>query len=84
MKGFSFHCFGGIGKDQLKSNIMGLLYADGIRIGLEDNLYYTEKNKATNKELLIRSHEIIGKLGSEIMTPAEFKSMGFGNKKMNA
>jgi uncharacterized protein (DUF849 family) len=77
-------CFGGIGKDQLKSNIMGLLYADGIRIGLEDNLYYTEKNKATNKELLIRSHEIIGKLGLEIMTPVEFKSMGFGNKKINA
>jgi uncharacterized protein (DUF849 family) len=62
---------------------MGLLYADGIRIGLEDNLYYTEKNKATNKELLIRSHEIIGKLGLEIMTPAEFKLMGFGNKKIN-
>ena len=80
----SLMCFGGIGKDQLKSNIMGLLYADGIRIGLEDNLYYTEKNKATNKELLIRSHEIMGKLGLEIMTPAEFKLMGFGNKKINA
>ena len=78
----SLMCFGGIGKDQLKSNIMGLLYADGIRIGLEDNLYYSDKNKATNKELLIRSHEIIESLGLEIMSPSEFKSLGFGNKKM--
>ena len=78
----SLMCFGGIGKDQLKSNVLGLLYADGIRIGLEDNLYYSDKNKATNKELLIRSHKIIESLGLEIMSPSEFKSLGFGNKKM--
>lgn len=78
----SLMCFGGIGKDQLKSNVLGLLYADGIRIGLEDNIYYSDKNKATNKELLIRSHKIIESLGLEIMPPSEFKSLGFGNKKM--
>ena len=63
---------------------MNLEYVDidGIRIGLEDNLYYSDKNKATNKELLIRSHEIIESLGLEIMSPSEFKSLGFGNKKM--
>ena len=36
-------------QDQLKSNILGLLDADGIRIGLEDNLYFTDKVKTTKK-----------------------------------
>ena len=45
-------CIGGIGNQQLKSNIIGLMEFDGIRIGLEDNLYYKGKIKTTNIELL--------------------------------
>lgn len=68
-------CFGGIGQDQLKCNVMGLLYADGIRIGLEDNLYFKNKEKATNMQLLNRIHNIIDQLGMEVMSPFEFKSI---------
>ena len=66
-------CFGGIGSDQLKCNILGLLYTDGIRVGLEDNLYYRDKNKATNKSLLIRIHNIMNELGMKVMSPSDFK-----------
>jgi len=76
-------CFGGIGKDQLKSNILGLLYGDGIRIGLEDNLYYNNKDITTNIELLKRVHRIMGEMDMELLPPEEFKSLGYGNKRNN-
>jgi uncharacterized protein (DUF849 family) len=77
-------CFGGIGKDQLNSNILGLLYSDGIRIGLEDNLYIRGKEKVKNIDLLNRIHNIINTMDMNIMLPSEFKSLGFGNKKINS
>jgi uncharacterized protein (DUF849 family) len=66
-------CLGGIGKDQLKSNIMGLLYSDGVRIGLEDNLYSTDKNKTKNIWLLKRIHRIMDELPIKLMLPKKFK-----------
>jgi uncharacterized protein (DUF849 family) len=73
-------CIGGIGKDQLKSNLLGLLYADGIRIGLEDNLYFTDKVKTTNIKLLWRIKTMIDELEMSVMSPLEFKELGYGNK----
>ena len=79
----SFMCIGGIGKEQLDSNIMGLLFADGIRIGLEDNLYYRDKEKTTNIDLLKRVHRIIKELDYKVLSPKDFREMGYGNKKIN-
>lgn len=76
----SILCLGGIGKDQMKANMLGLLYADGIRIGLEDNLYYKDKELATNAQLLKRVHEIIAEMDMEIIKPTEFKALGYANK----
>ena len=76
-------CFGGIGKDQLYSNMLGLIYGDGIRIGLEDNLYITKKDKTTNMELLKRAHNIMGEMGLTVFPPNEFKNLGYGNKRNN-
>ena len=76
-------CFGGIGKDQLNSNILGLLYADGVRVGLEDNLYFKDKEITTNMDLLTRVHNIMDNMGVELLTPKEFKNLGYGNKKIN-
>lgn len=52
-------CFvsvGGLGRYQLSSNMLGLLFADGIRTGLEDNLWFdTERHHlATNSSLVRR------------------------------
>lgn len=80
----SIMCFGGIGKDQLKANLLGLMYADGIRVGLEDNLYYRNKELATNLQLLQRVCRIIHEMDIEIMTPEEFKTLGYANKLNNS
>ena len=73
-------CFGGIGKEQLKANVLGLIEADGVRTGLEDNFYYRGKEKATNKELIQRIHRIAAELEYEIMSSADLRALGYGNK----
>jgi len=77
----SIMCLGGIGKEQLPMNIIGLLYFDGIRIGLEDNLYYRDKEKTTNVELLKRVKRISDEINVEFMQPKEFQQLGFQNNK---
>ena len=80
----SLLCLGGIGKEQLPSNLLGLLYADGIRIGLEDNLYYTNKVKTTNIKLLQRIRKIMDEMGLGVLSPLDFKNLGYGNRKINS
>jgi 3-keto-5-aminohexanoate cleavage enzyme len=79
----SMTCLGGIGKEQLKCNTIGLLYFNGLRVGLEDNLYYRDKEKTTNIDLLKRIHRIMGELDVNLMTPSEFRHLGYANKKIN-
>jgi len=76
-------CFGGVGKDQLNSNVLGLIYCDGVRVGLEDNLYFKNKERATNIDLLKRIHTIMGEMGLNVLSPLDFKNLGYGNKKIN-
>lgn len=78
----SLMCLGGIGKEQLKCNLMGLLYFDGLRVGLEDNLYFLDKDKTTNLKLLKRIHNIMQEMNVGILTPYEFRDLGFTNKKI--
>jgi len=79
----SFTCLGGIGSQQLKSTTYGLLDFNGIRIGLEDNLYYKDKEKTTNLELLNRVHRIMNELDMEHYTSTELREKGYGNKIVN-
>jgi 3-keto-5-aminohexanoate cleavage enzyme len=79
----SMICVGGIGKEQLKSNLMGLLYFDGVRVGLEDNLYIKDKEKATNIELLERIVRIMNEMDIKSMSHNEFRELGYANKKIN-
>jgi uncharacterized protein (DUF849 family) len=76
----SVMCFGGIGKDQIKANLMGIMYADGVRIGLEDNLYYKDKELATNVQLLHRLLRIMKETDIAPMSPEKFKTLGYANK----
>ena len=79
----SYTCLGGIGSQQLKSITYGLLDFDGIRIGLEDNLYYKDKEKTTNIDLLKRVHRIMGELDMTHYTSNELKEKGYGNRLIN-
>ena len=76
----SMVCVGGIGSQQLKATTYGLLDFDGIRIGLEDNLYYRNKDKATNIELLKRAHRIMDEFDMEHYSSKELREKGYGNK----
>jgi uncharacterized protein (DUF849 family) len=79
----SFTTLGGIGVQQLRSNIYGLVDFDGIRVGLEDNLMFRKGEKATNSQLIKRVHRIMTELDLEVMSPIEFKKMGYANRNIN-
>lgn len=58
---------GGIGSWQLKMNAMALLEGGGVRIGLEDNIYFDDErnNLAANLDLIKRLAGIAKTLGKE-------------------
>ena len=73
----AYWSMGGIGTAQLNMNTTGLLNGGGIRIGLEDNIYFDHKRqkKATNLELLKRIKEIAEKAGFTPYYPAEVRKI---------
>ena len=77
----SFWALGGIGKQQLAVNMLAIAAEGGVRIGLEDNLYFDFERKvlATNANLIRRIHAIAEIAERPIMLPAEFGALGFYN-----
>lgn len=73
---------GGIGRQQLVANTIAIATGGGVRVGLEDNLYFDEhkKNLARNSDLLRRIHSLADLFERPVMTPAEFGGLGFYNK----
>lgn len=65
----------GIGPTQLPATTHGLLLGGHMRVGLEDNLYYSRGRLATNLELVQRAVRIITELGYEMATPTEARDM---------
>ncbi|MDQ7093243.1 3-keto-5-aminohexanoate cleavage protein [Desulfosporosinus sp. PR] len=66
----------GIGKDHLPIMYAALaLGADGIRVGLEDNVMYARGVKATNVMLVERAVRVVKEFGKEIATPAEARGI---------
>jgi 3-keto-5-aminohexanoate cleavage enzyme len=69
-------CIGGIGRTQVAANTLGILYADGVRVGLEDNLYLDDrKTPATNPQLVKRVVELGALFGKEPTTVAETRAL---------
>lgn len=66
---------GGIGAAQLPANTMAIAAGGGIRVGLEDNLFWdaARTRRATNRELLERALEVAGRLGRGPMAPRELR-----------
>lgn len=69
-----------IGAMQLPLTTLGLLMGGNIRVGLEDNIYYSKGVLATNEQLVARSARIIRELEFEVATPDEARQM-LGLKK---
>jgi len=74
---------GGIGRAQLGANSLAIAMGGGVRVGLEDNIYFdkAKKKSASNKELLLRIHELAEIHERKIMKATELGQAGFYNSK---
>lgn len=72
---------GGIGRFQLQANGLGLILGDGVRTGLEDNLWLDGARTclASNADLVQRVVNLAAVYGRAIASPAEVRSrLGLG------
>ena len=65
--------FAGLGRFQLRANVMGLTMGGGVRLGLEDNIYLNQEKEvlATNQGQLERINKIIDLMDLEVSTIEE-------------
>jgi uncharacterized protein (DUF849 family) len=72
---------GGIGTIQLAANTLSIAMGGGVRVGLEDNLYFDQGKKvlATNIDLIKRTHQIANEFERPLLTSKEFGNLGFYN-----
>jgi 3-keto-5-aminohexanoate cleavage enzyme len=71
----SFWSLAGIGNSQLMMNSLSISIGGGVRVGLEDNIWYdpARKKLACNADLLKRIHIIAEANERNVMTPAKFR-----------
>ena len=73
----SLWSLGGVGDSQLMVNSIAIATGGGVRIGLEDNIWYDQSRTrlASNAELITRIHKLAEANQREIMTPTEFRKL---------
>jgi 3-keto-5-aminohexanoate cleavage enzyme len=71
----SIFCVSAIGPAQLPATTQAILMGGHVRVGLEDNNYYSRGRLATNQELVARTVRIIRELGAEPATAAEAREI---------
>lgn len=73
----SIWSFAGIGDSQLKMNSVAIAFDGGVRVGLEDNIWFDkERTKlASNIDLLKRIHDIAKSNQRDIMYPKELRGL---------
>ncbi len=82
----SYWSLAGIGNTQLMMNSIAIASGGGVRVGLEDNIWFdTQRTKlATNHSLLERVHGLATANERKLMTPAKLRGLlnlqkGFGD-----
>ncbi len=82
---YSYWSLAGIGNEQLKMNSLAIAFGGGVRVGLEDNIWYdaARTKLATNADLLHRIHRLAEANERAIMPPSELRKhlnleQGFG------
>lgn len=66
----------GIGRAQLHVTTMGMLFGTNIRVGMEDNIYYSKGVLVkSNAELVARSVRLARELGFEIASTQEARNL---------
>lgn len=76
---------GGLGAAQLETNAAAIAMGYHVRVGLEDNIWWDAKRtrRATNLELVKRTHELISVNQKEFMSGSELGQLGFYNRKIS-
>jgi uncharacterized protein (DUF849 family) len=77
LPGGSIWSVGGVGNYQLSMNAMALVEGGGVRVGLEDNLWYdSERTKlASNRDLVKRVVSIASSLGRKPLETREARNL---------
>ncbi len=65
----------GIGRMQLPMAMAALAMGGHVRVGLEDNIYYSKGRLATNAELVARIVRLANELGRPVATPDEARGI---------
>jgi uncharacterized protein (DUF849 family) len=71
----SIFCVSAIGSAQLPATTQAILLGGHVRVGLEDNNYYSRGRLATNEMLVERTVRIIHELNMEHASPAEARNV---------
>ena len=69
-----FNCTA-VGPAQLPITTMAMIMGSCVRVGLEDNIFYSKGELATNAQLVARSVRIARELGKEPATPDEARAI---------
>ncbi len=65
----------GVGKDHLPIMMAAIGMGGHIRVGLEDNIYYSKGRLASNEELVARAARLVKEANKEVATPAEARQI---------
>ena len=78
-----FIALGGLGESQLAVNSIAIAQGYGVRVGLEDNIWWDGKRTkhCTNVELVCRIHDLMSIHGKELLRPKTLRELGYFNKK---
>ncbi len=73
----SYWSLAGVGNAQLPMNAVAIALGGGVRVGLEDNIWFdSERTRlATNLGLLRRIHSLIAANGHTVMPPRDFRTL---------
>ncbi len=73
----SIWSLGGIGDFQLMTNSVAVAAGGGVRVGLEDNIWYDDKRTilARNSDMIKRIHRLVDIQGREIMKPVKLREL---------
>ncbi len=73
----SYWSLAGVGDTQLMMNSLAIAVGGGVRVGLEDNVWFDVKRTklATNADLLHRVRGLIEANGHEVMRPSTFRRL---------
>lgn len=71
----------GLGRAQLTANMLGISYTDGVRVGLEDNLWFDRGRQklARNADLVRRVCSVADECGRELLSTTSLRKQLINN-----